>query len=88
MTDRPADVTEADVTDALGGIAATAHTLLRWVEGARPAIERLAEDYPPAAALLQSLAVADARPARLGTPRHLEQAAAELLRDLESLTRT
>ena len=69
------------MVDALGGLAATAHTLLRWVELARPLIERLAEDYPPAAVLLQSLATG-ADPAYLGTPRHLEAAAA-ILRDLD-----
>jgi hypothetical protein len=78
LTDRPADVTEADVIDALGGLAATAHTLLAWVAEARPLMERLAEDYPPAAVLLESLAVADAEPMRLGTPRHLERAAAAI----------
>jgi hypothetical protein len=78
---RPAGVTEADAADALGGLAATAHTLLRWVELARPLMERLAEDYPPAALLAQSLATG-ADPAYLGTPRHLEEAAAALLRDL------
>lgn len=51
---------------------------------AGPVIERLAEDYPPAVVLLESLAIADAAPAHLGTPRHLEQAEAQLLRDLES----
>ena len=78
---RPASVTEADVADALGGLAATARTLLRWVELARPLMERLAEDYPPAALLAQSLATG-ADPAYLGTPRHLEEAALALLHDL------
>jgi hypothetical protein len=81
LADRP-PVTEADVADVLGGIAATAHTLRCWVREAGPVVERLAEDYPPAATLLASLAVADAAPAHLGTPRHLEEAAAAILRDL------
>jgi hypothetical protein len=78
----PAGVTEQDVADALGAIAATAHTLRGWVREAGPLIERLAEDYPLAAVLLQSLAAADAAPAYLGTPRHLEEATAAILRDL------
>jgi hypothetical protein len=82
LADRPPAVTEADVADVLGGIAATAHTLRCWVREAGPVIERLAEDYPPAAVLLQSLVVAEAAPPRLGTPRHLEEAAAAILRDL------
>src|SRR5262245_36885709 len=67
---RAAGVTEQDVADMLGGIAATAHTLRCWVRDAGPVIERLAEDYPPAAVLLQSLVVAEAARPRLGTPRH------------------
>ena len=79
---RPTGVTEQDVADALRGVAATAHTLRCWVREAGPVVERLAEDYPAAATLLQSLVVADARPTRLGTPRHLEEAALAILRDL------
>ena len=79
---RLAEVTEQDITDALRGDAATAHTLRCWVQEAGPVVERLAEDYPAAATLLQSLVVADARPLRLGTPRHLEEAALAILRDL------
>src|SRR5262245_53146092 len=41
---------------------------------AGPLIEALTDDYPPAATLLQSLIVADAQPARLGTPRHRRRA--------------
>ena len=84
MPDRPATVTEQDVIDALGAIAATAHTLTGWVREARPVMEQLAEDYPPAAVLLQSLELAGAQPPHLGTPRHLEQIAAEILRDLKA----
>ena len=70
------------MVDVLGGLAATAHTLQGWVAQAGPLIERLAEDYPPAAVLVESLAVAGANPPYLGTPRHLEEAAAAILRDL------
>jgi hypothetical protein len=82
LGDQPAEVTEADIVDALGGLAATAHTLRAWVREAGPLIERLAEDHPVAAGLVKSLAVAEARPAYLGTPRHLEAAAAAILREL------
>jgi hypothetical protein len=58
-------------------------SLIDRVGEAQPWIEVLAEDYALAAALLQSLVVAVAqRPAHLGTVRHLEQAAQEILRDL------
>ena len=77
-------LTEEDIERVLGGLSATAHTLRCCVREAGPLIEALTEDYPPAATLLQSLAVADAQPARLGTPRHLEQVAAAILRDLQT----
>ena len=78
------NVTEEDIEWVLGGLSATAHTLRCWVREAGPLIEALTHDYPPAAVLLQSLVVADAQPAHLGTPRHLEQVTVAILRDLES----
>ena len=82
MSDPPTSVTEQDVADALRGVAATAHTLRCWVQQAGPVVERLTEDYPAAATLLQSLVVAEAGPPRLGTPRHLEEAARAIIRGL------
>ena len=61
-----------------------ASRLYRWqLANARPLIERLSEDYGPAAVLVQSLAVANAEQPRLGTPRHVEEVAAAINRDLD-----
>jgi hypothetical protein len=86
LTDpRSRDVTERDIERVLGGLAAAARVFRLQLEDAQPWIEVLAEDYPPAAVLLQSLVVAGAqRPLRLGTVRHLENAIIEILRDLRT----
>jgi hypothetical protein len=80
----PAAITEEDIEGVLGGLAATAHTLRCWVREARPLVERLAEDYPAAAVLVESLTVAEARPAHLGTPRHLEEETIQILHGLRT----
>jgi hypothetical protein len=81
---RPSDVTERDVERVLVGLAGAARVFRLQVEEARPWIEVLAEDYPPAAVLLQSLVVANAqRPLFLGTVRHLEQITVAILRELQ-----
>jgi hypothetical protein len=77
-----ADVTERDVLKALTRLAGAGRVYLLQLEEVRPAIERLSEDYGPAALLVTSIAAANAQPAYLGTPRHLEQLALAILRDL------
>ena len=73
---------ERDILKALTRLAGAGRVYLLQLEEVRPAIERLSEDYGPAAVLLTSLVAADARPPYLGTPRHLEQLALAILKDL------
>jgi hypothetical protein len=82
---RPPGVTEADVIRVLDGLFAAARIFRLQAQEAQPWIEVLAEDYGPAAVLLQSLVVAIAqRPMHLGTVGHLEHVAQEILRDLRA----
>jgi hypothetical protein len=73
---------EQDVLRVLGGLAAASRAYRLQVEEARLVIEVLAEDYGPAAVLLNSVVVASAMPARLGTPRHIELSTVEALKGL------
>jgi hypothetical protein len=80
---QPPEVTERDVERVLAALAGAARVFRLQVEEALPWVEVLAEDYPPAAVLLQSLAVAAARrPMYLGTVRHIEHSSLGILKDL------
>ena len=54
----------------------------RMLQTVSPVIERLSEDYGPAALLVTTMATAINWPAYLGTPRHVEQLARAILNDL------
>jgi len=48
-----------DILPVLGHLAAASHVYRLQLADVRPWVERLSEDYGPAAVLVQSLAVAD-----------------------------
>jgi hypothetical protein len=73
---------ERHVLKTLTLLAGSSRVYLLQLEEARPVIERLSEDYGPAALLVTSLAAADGRTLYLGTPRHIEQLARSILKDL------
>ncbi len=77
------DADERDIEKVLGGLAMASRVYRLQLEEARPWLERLSEDYEPAAVLVEAIAVAVAQlPLRLGTVRHIETATAGALRDL------
>ena len=69
----------------LGHLAAASHVYRLQLADVRPWVERLSEDYGPAAVLVQSLAVADGQgQLLLGTVRHIEQTTMSILRSLRT----
>jgi hypothetical protein len=80
--DRAAD--EREILHVLSQLMSVSRIYRMQLADIRPVVERLSEDYGPATVLLKSLAVADAQPPRLGTPRHLDEAAQGIIRDLQA----
>ena len=73
---------EGDILAALRMLAEFSRVYWLMLQGVRPEIERLSEDDSRAALLLTTLTAAISWPAYLGTPRHVEQLARDILKNL------
>ena len=73
---------ESDILATLTMLAEFSRVYWLMLREAGPVIERLSEDYSPAVLLVTTLATAVAQPPYWGSPRHVEQLAREILKDL------